>query len=206
MHIPTTATALLGLLAAQVSAHGLVTKPPTREPGAATAAVCGAKMVAFYKADNTSYPEALKREKGWDTGYNAAKCNLYLCRGFQFDDNKNQVQNYKPGDVVDMEVYIRIPHKGYANVSVIDLGTNTVIGDPLKKWADNYAASLNPPKDQTNFTVTIPNLAGKCTSPGQCVSTNGVLSWVEDVTTLTCEATGYPMVLVGSRSDVRVVR
>ncbi len=156
-------------LATHVYGHGLVTKPATREPGAATQAVCGSPMVSFYKSDNTSYPEALKRNSGWDKGYNAAKCNLYLSRGFQFDDNKNNVLKYKPGDVVDMEVYIRIPHKGYANVSVVDLGSNTVIGDVLKTWPSNYAATLDPPKDQTKFSVTIPNLAGKCTTAGACV-------------------------------------
>ncbi len=157
------------LLVALASAHGLVSKPATRLPGDATAVVCGKPMVAFYKSDETSYPEALKRSSGWDTGFSASKCNLYLCKGFQFEDNKDNVQKYKPGDVVDMEVKIRIPHKGYANVSVVDLGANAVIGDPLKKWAENYAAVINPPKDQTSFSVKIPDLGGKCTQAGQCV-------------------------------------
>jgi|SRR3569833_21782 len=170
MQLLTSAILTLVSLAAHTSAHGLVTKPATREPGAATAAVCGTPMVNFYKADNTSYPEALKRSKGWDQGYDAAKCNLYLCRGYQFDDNKNGVQKYKPGDTIDMEVYIRIPHKGYANVSVVDTASNSVMGQPLKSWPDNYAASLNNPVDQTKFSVKVPDLGGKCTTPGQCVS------------------------------------
>lgn len=167
-----TTTAFFAALVTVASAHGLVTKPATREPGAATAAVCGETMVKFYKSDNTSYPEALMRAHGLDKDYNAAKCNLYLCKGFQFDDNKaaGDVQSYKAGDVVDLEVYIRIPHKGYANVSVVDTASNTVIGSPLIKWADNYAASLNPPKDQTHFSITIPELGDKCTVPGKCVS------------------------------------
>jgi len=42
--------ALVGLASlAQVQAHGLVTKPAARNPGDATAAVCGQKMVTFYK-------------------------------------------------------------------------------------------------------------------------------------------------------------
>ena len=165
------AAALLGLASlAQVHAHGLVTKPATRTPGDATAAVCGQKMVTFYKQDNTSYPEALKRANGLaDPKYDAAKCNLYLCKGFQFDDNKNSVLKYATGDVVDMEVYIRIPHKGYANVSVVDVKSNSVIGAPLKVWADNYAATMTPPKDQTTFSVKIPDLAGKCKEANECV-------------------------------------
>ena len=166
------------------------------------------------RQDNTSYPEALKRANGLaDPKYDAAKCNLYLCKGFQFEDNKAGVQSYTAGQTIDMEVYIRIPHKGYANVSVVDLHTNSVIGAPLKTWADNYAASMNNPKDQTTFSVKLPELAGKCTKPGDCVrfslppppspsflgrATQG------DVVLLTA-ASGGAVVLVRTGSDVRVV-
>ncbi len=165
--------ALLFLAPAPGAAHGLVTKPATRAPGAATAAVCGQTMVDFYKSDNTSYPEALKRAHGLDDkGYDASKCNLYLCKGFQYADNTApaQLQTYRAGDVVPMEVFIRIPHRGFANVSVVDTARNAAIGAPLITWPDNYAASLNPPKDQTQFSVTIPELGGQCTTPGRCVS------------------------------------
>ncbi|KAL1843764.1 hypothetical protein VTK73DRAFT_2735 [Phialemonium thermophilum] len=171
MHlIPSSLLGLAGLVA-QASAHGLVTSPVTRTPGAATAAVCGQTMVDFYKADNTSYPEALLRAnpRGLGAGYDASKCNLWLCRGYQFGDNKNHVQSYQPGDVVPMQVYIRIPHRGFANVSVVDTTTNTLIGSPLIDWPSDYAATNNPPKDQTNFSVKIPDLGGKCTEPGVCV-------------------------------------
>lgn len=158
-------------LAALASGHGLVTKPATRGPGDATAAVCGKKMVDFYKADNTSYPEALLRANGGkytDPNYAPAKCNLWLCKGYQFGDNAANVQSYTPGQVVDMEVFIRIPHTGYANVSVVDVVGNKIVAGPLKNWASGYAASVNPPKDQTKFSVTIPELAGKCTNAGEC--------------------------------------
>ncbi|KAK3935148.1 hypothetical protein QBC46DRAFT_413294 [Diplogelasinospora grovesii] len=169
MYLSAVATVLS--LAMQASAHGLVLKPATREPGDATAAVCGKTMVNFYKADNTSYPEALLRAnpKGLTDGYDAKKCNLWMCRGYQFADNKANVQKYKPGDVIDMEVYIRIPHKGYANVSVVDTTTNTVIGAPLIAWPDNYAATNHPPANQTKFSVKVPELGGKCTEAGICV-------------------------------------
>ncbi|KAM7199785.1 hypothetical protein V8F20_005655 [Naviculisporaceae sp. PSN 640] len=161
---------LAGLLA-QASAHGLVTKPATRTPGAATAAACGNVMATFYRADNTSYPEALLRAnpKGLTDGYDASKCNLWLCKGYQFADNAANVKSYKTGDVVDLEVWIRIPHKGYANVSVVDTTTNKIIGTPLLSWPDNYAASTTPPADQTKFSVTIPELGDKCTTAGVCV-------------------------------------
>lgn len=167
-------TAKLGLvgLAAQASAHGLVRTPATRQPGSATEAACGRTMVQFYTADGTSYPEALLRAnpQGLADGFDAEQCNLWLCKGYQFDDNTANVQSYKPGDVVDMDVFIRIPHRGHANVSIVDTASNTVIGTPLKAWPDNYAASFNPPADQTKFSITMPELEGKCTEPGACVS------------------------------------
>jgi hypothetical protein len=169
------ASAFLGLaaLATEVAAHGRITKPNARLPGDATAAVCGKNMVQFYKSDETSYPEALKRTSGWNTGLDPTKCDLYFCKGFQFADNKDNVYAYKPGDVVNINVQIRIPHAGYANVSVVDTATNTVIGQPLFTWAKGYADSKdfpnNVPKNQTDFDITIPELGGKCTAAGQCV-------------------------------------
>ncbi|CAK7210989.1 hypothetical protein SCUCBS95973_000978 [Sporothrix curviconia] len=159
-----------GDLVAAANAHGLVTSPAARTPGNATAAVCGQTMVSFYQQDNTSYPEALLRtHPKLGSDYNPDKCNLYLCRGYQFGDNTQHVQSYKAGQIVDMSVFIRIPHKGYANVSVVDTTTNSAIGAPLISWPDNYAATLNPPANQTKFSVTIPALGNRCTTAGTCV-------------------------------------
>ncbi|KAK1775481.1 hypothetical protein QBC45DRAFT_396088 [Copromyces sp. CBS 386.78] len=144
---------LFGFLSG-VIAHGLVQSPATRSPGDATAAACGKTMVNFYKADNTSYPEALLRANP---------------EGYQFGDNKAGVQSYTPGQEVDYKVWIRIPHAGYANVSVVDTTSNSVIGSPLLVWP-SYATSSNPPKNQTDFKVKIPdNLGGKCSQAGVCV-------------------------------------
>jgi hypothetical protein len=76
-------------LAFTALAHSLVQSLITRSPGAATAAVCGNTMVAFYKTDNTLYPEALMRasSSGLKNGYDPSKCNLYPSKGFQFADN-----------------------------------------------------------------------------------------------------------------------
>ncbi|SPO00132.1 uncharacterized protein DNG_02983 [Cephalotrichum gorgonifer] len=161
----------LAALAALASAHGLVEAPVARSPGAATAAACGQNMVKFYTDDPTSYPEALFRGAGWDQGYNPELCNHYLCKGFQFEDNAENVQTYAAGDVVDFEVFIRIPHVGYANVSVVDLASNSVIGDALKVWESGYADGAkfpNLPADQTAFSVTIPELGEQCAEPGAC--------------------------------------
>lgn len=63
------------------------------------------------------------------------KCNLYQCRGYQYEDNTDKVQVYAAGDVVTFHVDLVAAHKpGWANVSVIDLATNKAIGDPVKKW------------------------------------------------------------------------
>ena len=171
MHFSLASLLSLAGLAAQASAHGLVKNPVTRPPGQATEAACGKIMAEFYRADNTSYPEALFRANpgGLKGGYDAKKCNLYLCKGYQFADNAANVQSYKTGQVVDLDVWIRIPHKGYANVSVVDTTSNTVIGTPLISWPDNYAATANPPANQTKFSIKIPELSNKCTEAGVCV-------------------------------------
>ncbi|KAK4152299.1 hypothetical protein C8A00DRAFT_16374 [Chaetomidium leptoderma] len=171
MHFSPTSLLTAAGLAAQVSAHGLVRTPAARAPGPSTEAACGTIMRKFYEADGTAYPEALLRANpgGLKAPYDPEKCNLWLCRGYQFDDNTANVQKYTTGQVVDLDVWIRIPHKGYANVSVVDTASNSVIGTPLIAWPDNYAATANPPADQTNFSVTVPELGGKCAEAGACV-------------------------------------
>lgn len=163
--------------AALAAAHGLVTSPETRHPGDATASVCSQTMVDFYNTDNTSYPEHLFRihpeAELLADGYKPDLCNLWLCKGFQFEDNVHQVKEYKAGDVIDMEVFIRIPHVGYANVSVVDIASNSVIAEPLIEWPEGYADRAlfpNLPKNQTSFSVTVPDLEDKCTTAGECVS------------------------------------
>ena len=176
----------LAALAALASAHGLIESPLARSPGAATAAVCGQNMVDFYNDDPTSYPEALMRGPGWDEGWDPAACNHYLCKGFQSEDNEDNVQTYAAGDEVPIDVFIRIPHVGYANVSVVDTASNAVLGEALKVWEDGYADGAvfpNLPVDQTNFTVTIPELDGQCAEAGACVSCyppTGRLLWCRD--------------------------
>lgn len=172
MHISLSSLLVFAGLAAQASAHGLVRKPATRAPGQATEAACGKLMADFYRADNTSYPEALLRANpgGLKAPYDPKNCNLWLCKGYQFADNAANVQSYTTGQVVDLDVWIRIPHKGYANVSVVDTASNSVVGTPLVSWPENYAGSATPPADQTSFSIKIPELGDKCTQAGACVS------------------------------------
>lgn len=130
-------------------------------------------MQKFYLADPTSYPEALMRANpnGLGNGYTPALCNLWLCKGYQFADQPaSAVQTYAAGTEVAMEVKVRIPHVGYANVSVVDTGKNVVVGEMLKVWEGGYAASTTLPGDQGSFKVKVPELGGRCVTAGACVS------------------------------------
>lgn len=98
--------------------------------------------------------------------------NLGLCRGAQFEDNANQVQQFAPGQVVDMEAIIPIPHAGPMNTSIVDTATNTAVGAPLISfdvYADESLARL--PANNTAFSVTMPTdlAAGQCAVAGECV-------------------------------------
>ncbi|KAI1308022.1 hypothetical protein F5Y03DRAFT_405242 [Xylaria venustula] len=102
-----------------------------------------------------------------DSDYN---CNAYLCRGYQYEDNEDKVQAVSAGDVLTFHInLVAGHHPGWANVSVVDLASNTVIGDPLVSWDDwpNYLSG--PPRNDTDFTATIPDtLATACDEGGKC--------------------------------------
>ena len=108
---------------------------------------------------------------------------------------------------MNIMVYIRIPHEGTANVSIVDTKMNQVVGEPLiyfDRYADNALAVL--PANNTNFAVTIPgDLGGKCTVAGDCVSSSlcKISQW-KDLLTIDV---GPAMVLVwdSGAADVRIV-
>ncbi|KAK1467987.1 hypothetical protein CCUS01_06945 [Colletotrichum cuscutae] len=157
-------TVATALLAALVSAHGNIVSPPARGVGAAMAAACGQANVKAVTADPTIPLE--------DFTNPPATCQLDLCRGAKFEDNKANVQTFKAGQVVNMKAEIPIPHEGPMNVSIVDTATNKVIGQPLivfDSYADENLAAL--PKNNTDFDITMPsNLpAGTCAQAGQCV-------------------------------------
>ena len=154
-------------------AHGIITTPVPRAPGAASLAACGKAVIGLIKADNTSHVEGLPEAALTDSTYNAKACNLWLCKGLQYEGDRSLVQKYKPGQKVPVHVYLRIPHAGTANVSIVETSTNTILGEQLLYW-DNYANQSLPaiPANNSDFSVTIPgNIGrGKCASPGDCVS------------------------------------
>jgi len=158
--------------AASVLGHGLIISPPARAVGPAMISACGASVAALVTEDDTSHiegmPEAALKEKS----FSAQACNVFLCKGLQFQDNMNNVQTFRPGQVVNMRASITIPHEGPMNVSVVNTQTNMPIGDPLITFT-SYADESLPvlPANNTNFDVTIPmNLGSTCSIAGSCVS------------------------------------
>ncbi|RDA88785.1 hypothetical protein CP533_2369 [Ophiocordyceps camponoti-saundersi (nom. inval.)] len=153
----------IAAFAASVAGHGNVTSPEPRGTGPMMVETCGQAVVDAVDADPTLPIEKLETDN--------ATCNLFLCRGATFDDNKDKVQKFSPNQTVDFKVGLPIPHEGPANVSIVDTAKNKVIGEPLisfDTYADEKLATLPP--NNTEFSVKIPQLAeGECTQPGACV-------------------------------------
>ncbi|KAF2677490.1 hypothetical protein K458DRAFT_446971 [Lentithecium fluviatile CBS 122367] len=164
--------ALLALIPTAFS-HGIITTPPSRAIGSAVTSACGSTLVNAIKQDNTSYVEQLTKLATTDKGYKAAACNLYLCKGLQFADNTANVQTWKAGDVVPIKIWLRIPHEGIANVSVVDTKSNVKVGEFLKVWDKGYApgrSEKDVPLDQKEFSITVPTgLETACSNAGDCV-------------------------------------
>jgi hypothetical protein len=89
---------------ATVSAHGYIVSPPRRAPGSAMEAVCGNTIYNNQKADNAGPVQLLMQSANSIVDTDA--CNLWLCKGYQFDDNKENVQTYSLGQTIEMEVNI----------------------------------------------------------------------------------------------------
>lgn len=164
----------LGGLVALVAAHGYVDFPPARQAGSASVAACGKSVTDDIKRDNTSHVEGLPELAAKDSGYHATECNLWLCRGLQFADNKANVQKYKAGESVEIKVKLTIPHDGSANMSIIDTATNKMIGDMLEYWPTGYANERayygkTLPVNNTDFSVTLPDVSKQCSTAGACV-------------------------------------
>ncbi|RDA85558.1 hypothetical protein CP532_3303 [Ophiocordyceps camponoti-leonardi (nom. inval.)] len=153
----------IAALAASVAGHGNVTSPEPRGTGPKMVETCGQAAVEAVDADPTIPLESVKSDN--------PACNVFLCRGATFDDNKDKVQEFSPNQTVDFKVGLPIPHEGPANVSIVDTAKNEAIGKPLisfDSYADEKLAQLPP--NNTEFSVKMPQLAkGQCTQPGACV-------------------------------------
>lgn len=158
------------LLVAGVSAHGRVTSPTPRPLGDAMKAACGDQVWNMQSSDNNGNIQTMAQIGTSQSDFDAAKCHLWQCRGYQFDDaTADSIQSFTAGQKVPFVVDIAAPHTGVANVSVVDLAANSVIGDALISW-DSYASTETGVQDSDeNFSVTIPSdLPSTCSEKGGC--------------------------------------
>ncbi|KAF2498512.1 hypothetical protein BU16DRAFT_437867, partial [Lophium mytilinum] len=162
----------LAYLATTAYSHGFVTTPPARLAGTAMSAACGAQVYSNQASDNYGNVQGELQVAASQSDYNAAACDIWLCKGYKYADNTANVQSYTAGQTVAMVVDIRAPHTGTANVSIVDTKTNEIIGSPLIHW-DVYATNSIPLSEQannTNFKIEIPSdLGSKCATAGDCV-------------------------------------
>lgn len=154
-------------LLALASAHGFITSPSPRMPGDAMAKACGQQMLSNQKSDN--YGNVQGELQVAQDDYNEEACNIFLCKGYKYEDNTENVQEYTIGQTVDISVDIRAPHTGVANVSVVSTSSNQILGSVLKSW-DVYASNSETiPEGQKEFSIEIPDVGSDCSSPGDCV-------------------------------------
>ncbi len=165
---PILALAATGLITT-VSGHGLLTSPKPRLPGAAMEAACGQQVYNNQASDSYGNIQGELQVAATQTDYNAAECDIWLCKGYKYADNTANVQSYTAGQVVNFTFDIRAPHTGYANISIVDTASNTVIQELLyySDFADN---SKTIPANETSNSFIIPSdLGTQCSVAGACV-------------------------------------
>lgn len=169
MELVTLLTALTSLLP-PVYGHGFVTNAAARMPGPAMMAACGDQVTMNQTLDRYNSIQSELQNAFGQFDYSPARCDVWLCKGYKFADNKDNVYSYSAGQTVDFTVDIRALHTGVANVSVVDTASNAVIGSPLRYWSVYASALTGVTSDETDFSVTIPeDLGGRCSRAGDCV-------------------------------------
>ncbi|ORY18348.1 chitin binding domain-domain-containing protein [Clohesyomyces aquaticus] len=160
---------LTGLIST-VSGHGFVTSPKARMPGTAMGKACGAQVLSNQASDNYGNIQGEIQIASNQADYDAAACDIWLCKGYKLADNTANVQTYTAGQVVPMTVNIRAPHTGTANISIIKTSDHSIIGKPLISWNVYASNAATIPSDQKNFDITIPSdLGSQCSTAGDCV-------------------------------------
>ncbi|KAJ4310301.1 hypothetical protein N0V94_008511 [Neodidymelliopsis sp. IMI 364377] len=159
------AIALAGF-ASSVAAHGFISSPSPRLPGDGLKAACGDQVYNQQSSDHYGNVQgALQNLQG-----EHPDCRMWQCKGVPFAD-AGEVFSYTAGQVIPMKVEIRAPHTGSANVSIVNVKTDKVIGEALKSW-DEYASTSSPISehpDWTSFDITMPDVSSECANPGDCV-------------------------------------
>ncbi|KAI9704474.1 MAG: hypothetical protein M1820_005548 [Bogoriella megaspora] len=165
-------TTIFGLasLISLVSAHGFITDPAPRMPGTQMAAACGQQVYNNQKADNYGNIQGMLQVANTQTDYDAAKCNIWQCKGYKFEDNTANVHSFTAGQTVSMKFDVRAPHTGVANISIVDTATGKTIGDPLKSYTEFASTASGVKPDETGFSITIPSdIGSQCSTAGACV-------------------------------------
>ncbi|TDZ60860.1 hypothetical protein CTRI78_v004590 [Colletotrichum trifolii] len=156
--------AIVAALATGVMGHAVVQTPEPRTTGPKQEELCGTAVTNNLDSDLAGPIENALKVADADF-----KCNIFLCRGYQFEDNAEYVRNVTAGEVIPFHIDLVAGHRpGHANISVIDLANNTIIDEPLLTWADWPTENPDPLAD-TDFNITIPDtLAEACDVGGKC--------------------------------------
>ncbi|KAF9694541.1 hypothetical protein EKO04_007281 [Ascochyta lentis] len=169
------AVALAGFVSS-VAAHGFISSPSPRLPGDGLKAACGDQVYNQQSSDHYGNVQgALQNLQG-----DHPDCRMWQCKGVPFAD-AGEVFSYTAGQVIPMKVEIRAPHDGVANVSIVNIKTDKVIGEPLISW-DKYALTSSPISehpDWTSFDITMPDVSSECAQAGDCV-----IQWYWDAPTI----------------------
>ncbi|KAH6720184.1 hypothetical protein BKA61DRAFT_730541 [Leptodontidium sp. MPI-SDFR-AT-0119] len=154
-----------------VSAHGAILTPTPRSAGEAMKAACGTQVYYNQASDSFGNIQGELQVAASQTDYNAAACNIWQCKGFQFADvDAANIQSWTPGQIVPFTFAVRAPHAGTANVSIVDTATNQIIGSPLITYSDFGNNAYAIPANQTSFSITVPSdLGSACATAGACV-------------------------------------
>jgi len=133
-------------------------------------AACGQQVYNNQASDSYGNIQGELQVAASQSDYNAAACDIWLCKGFKYADNTANVQSWTAGQVVDFKFDVRAPHTGYANVSIVNTATNTIIGDELLVYDVFASNSVTIPANETSFSITIPSdLGDTCSTAGACV-------------------------------------
>ncbi|KAL5115103.1 hypothetical protein ACEQ8H_007018 [Pleosporales sp. CAS-2024a] len=144
------ALALAGFVSS-VAAHGYISSPSPRQPGAGLKAACGDGVF------NTQSSDKFGNVQGSIQNFQGSQpdCRIWQCKGVPFADASE----------------IRAPHDGVANVSVVSTKSDKVIGQPLISF-DKYALISVPMSEHpewTSFNITMPDVSNECATAGDCV-------------------------------------
>ncbi|KAF3763826.1 hypothetical protein M406DRAFT_29120, partial [Cryphonectria parasitica EP155] len=162
--------ATAALFAAGVKAHGHLQSPEPRPLGAAMEAACGQQVYDMMESDENGNIQTMAQTGASQSDYDATACHLWQCRGYQFADaNSSTIHSYSAGQVIPVEVVIAAPHTGTANVSIINLAENEVVGDLLAYWSVYASVSTGVAANDTSFSITMPDtLPDACATQGGC--------------------------------------